>query len=93
MKWTDEEVRRLFELKAQGLSWRQIGVALNRNYHSVNSKWVDMHRNRSHPNTHDAAVPKHVIAEREHRLNAPLTITAFVFGDPPIGFSALEGRR
>lgn len=95
MRWTEAEVRRLVEMKNRGMSWREIGKALNRNYHSVSSKWVDMHSHGSGNSRQvlSVHVPECVIAEREKRLNAPRTINALILGDPPIGFSALEGRR
>ncbi len=36
--------------------------------------------------------PDFVTAERERAMNAPLSITAFVCGDPPLGRSALDKR-
>lgn len=41
---------------------------------------------------HSARIPPHVLAERERALHAPLSLTAFVFGDPPAGRSALDRR-
>lgn len=38
-------------------------------------------------------VPDHVIAEQVRRMSAPLTISAFVLGDPPLGYSALDRKR
>lgn len=38
-------------------------------------------------------VPGEVLAERDMRLSAPLTVSAFVLGDPPRGFSALDRKR
>lgn len=41
----------------------------------------------------DPRVPDDVWAEREARMSAPITISGFVLGDPPRGFSSLERRR
>jgi hypothetical protein len=38
-------------------------------------------------------VPEDVLAERNTRLSAPRTVSAFVLGDPPAGFSALDRKR
>lgn len=38
-------------------------------------------------------VPADVMAEATRRSLAPITITGFVMGDPPIGFSALDRRN
>lgn len=38
-------------------------------------------------------VPQDVFVERSARLAAPMTISAFVLGDPPIGYSALDRKR
>lgn len=37
-------------------------------------------------------IPEETIENLRLRLSAPRTITGFVFGDPPIGFSALDMR-
>jgi hypothetical protein len=37
-------------------------------------------------------VPHDVIIERELRLAAPMSVSAFVLGDPPTGFSALDRK-
>lgn len=38
-------------------------------------------------------VPEDVLAERNLRISAPRTVSAFVLGDPPAGFSALDRKR
>jgi hypothetical protein len=38
-------------------------------------------------------VPSDVLAAREARIAAPLTITGMICGDPPIGFSALDRKQ
>lgn len=51
---------------------------------------------RSQGNVKPAAkieVPDDVIIERNARFSAPRTISAFVLGDPPPGFSALDRKR
>jgi hypothetical protein len=37
-------------------------------------------------------IPDHVIIDQQRRLSAPLTISSYVLGDPPPGFSALDRR-
>lgn len=37
-------------------------------------------------------IPPEVVAEAVRRSSAPVTITGFVMGDPPIGYSALDRR-
>lgn len=39
-----------------------------------------------------AVVPESVLVERDARLAAPKSLTGWMFGDPPHGFSALEMR-
>lgn len=38
-------------------------------------------------------IPEEVIVERVKRATAARTLTGFVFGDPPLGFSALDKRE
>jgi len=37
-------------------------------------------------------VPYEVLEDRAARLSAPITLTGMLFGDPPVGFSALDRR-
>lgn len=37
--------------------------------------------------------PDFVLAERDRRLSAPMTLTMLLTGDPPVGFSALDRLR
>lgn len=42
---------------------------------------------------HKSVVPAAVISERNRRIDAPFRdLTAAIFGDPPVGYSALERR-
>lgn len=38
-------------------------------------------------------VPDDVILEAQRRSEAPHTITSYVFGDPPIGYRAIDRKR
>lgn len=42
---------------------------------------------------HVVVVPDFVLAERERRLGAPMTLSMLLFGDPPTGFSMLDRMR
>ena len=59
------------------------------------SKWRAAYRRPE--NTHDVftiTVPDRVWEERDRRLGAPArSLTARIFGDPPIGFAAIDKRR
>lgn len=37
-------------------------------------------------------IPDDVANERNRRMSAPLTVSAYVLGDPPVGFSALDRK-
>jgi hypothetical protein len=46
-----------------------------------------------HPSVRDVViVPREVLFDRATRERAPMSLSAMFFGDPPQGYSALEGK-
>jgi len=91
---TSEEKSTIADLRRAGKSWRDIAKTIGKPvtvcHEAVNGrmtvpKWDD-----------DTAVlvPKAQIEERRARLAAPARdLTASIFGDPPVGYSAWDKRN
>jgi len=123
-EWSEEDIRGLRELKAAGLTFRQIGNRIGRSCGATKARWYilneskeeRLHRQEMHKLTRRKwkqetrviarrlsevvkpeqrpIVPQEVWAERNARLAAaPVDLTGWILGDPPRGFSSLEGRR
>jgi hypothetical protein len=96
--WTADEVERLFQLRTQlGWDWAAIAVELGRTESGVKSKFKAVVHQRacttpSLPGEREP-IPEHVLAEQAKRLVARARdLAGAVFGDPPVGFSALDRR-
>lgn len=95
-KWTEAEVTILTECHQAGVLLANIAKELNRSESSVRKKWEAMeHPFRkvrcAYPDRAEA--PETALAERDRRINAPYRdLTAAFFGDPPLGYSALDRR-
>jgi hypothetical protein len=50
-------------------------------------------RNYVHNTRGSPRVPEQLAADREARYSAPLSISGFVLGDPPAGYSALDRKH
>lgn len=113
---SEDEVKRAYQLRKQGLTFNQIAVAMGRKYNTIVNrfKWdamtpeerqINRDRKREWRNTHygkpkaDIALPiarptPEMLADRDRREALPhRDLTGAFFGDPPLGLSALEGRR
>src|ERR1700755_3275087 len=113
--WTEEKIAELKRLKAAGVEWKEIVVALGLTMGQCKFRWTELtqsaerkrkRQDRSNfsrrrarklnPKINRAevmdAVPDFVWIERDARLNEPMTITAYMCGDPPPSRSALAGR-
>lgn len=81
------------DLRATGLTNRQVGEKLGINRKTVSALIHDNRRYRPVEEIAPVAAPSTVLAEREYRLAlAPRDLTAALFGDPLPGYSALERR-
>lgn len=95
-RWTKEETelaRQMLERDAKDADFRRalgrgIEAARNRVERADVTAIID---NRKPPVR--MVVPNDVAADAARRALAPVTITGFVMGDPPIGFSALDQRN
>ena len=91
---TSEEKTNIANLRREGKSWREIAKTIGKPitvcHEAINGrltvpKWDE-----------DSAVlvPKSQIEERRARLAAPARdLTASIFGDPPVGYSAWDKRN
>lgn len=95
-RWSSEDEKILMGLLAQNKTNKQISEAMGRSRKEVYSKVeyiTRMGKKKVHTVlTPRVSVPDHVLADADRRANAPRTISAFVLGDPPMGFSALDKR-
>lgn len=101
-RWTDEETalaRKLIAANATDAEfWEAFGRTRSMAVDRIRYVDVPRYRNRGkcsrtpiiiHPMK---AIPDEVFADAYKRASAPRSITAFVFGDPAPGFSALDRR-
>lgn len=100
-RWTIEETklaRRMIEENAtEAEFWEAFGrtrsMAVDRIRYVDVPRYRDRRKNSPKPPPNPTkAIPDEVIADAFRRASAPRSITAFVFGDPAPGFSALDRR-
>lgn len=96
--WSEEEKAKLFSLRdGARLGWTEIADRLGRPSGTVYAKYVYLKNLAKRGACVQAAygftVPQECIDERARRLAAPLTIAAYVLGDPKPGYSALDRKR
>jgi hypothetical protein len=95
--WTEADKKQLIALRdGAKLGWTEIGQRLGRPSGTVYDKYKYLkHASSIGPriqSTNGMLIPEDVLAERERRLAAPITIAAYVLGDPRPGYSALDRR-
>lgn len=96
--WLEGEVARLMHLRLfLGWGWAEIANDLSRTESGVKSKfkYEQFRRTVKAPAMplQREEVPPSVLAEQARRLAAPFRdLTGAVFGDPPVGSSALDQR-
>lgn len=66
-EWTEEEVCRLRELKAQGLTFRQIGDQIGRTHTATKAHWAKLHKS---PEQLRAIQEANSLRRRERRIEA-----------------------
>jgi hypothetical protein len=92
--WSPKLYARLLELKKQNKSWIAIGHELKRSASSCSSKFAyETHASGVREDgirVDRIDVPADVLADARRRMDAPRTLSALFFGDPPQGFSALD---
>jgi hypothetical protein len=94
-KWTDAEVVLAKRMRSQGYSYARIDQTLNRRIGSTQQKLTYTTQALPRPTNGSLRAPDSVLAERERRREATdrRDLTAATFGDPPVGYSALDRRR
>jgi hypothetical protein len=96
--WTEADKKQLLALRdGAKLGWTEIGTRLGRPSGTVYDKYKYLKNVGSvGPRIQSAngmLIPEEVFADRERRNSAPLTISAYVLGDPRPGYSALDQKR
>jgi hypothetical protein len=95
--WAHDEVLKLYRLvdeqSGSRVSWVRIAKEMDRSLSSCFNKYRDR-TDVSEP-VREKSIPPHVLQARDIRSAAydARDYTASKFGDPPIGFSALDARR
>lgn len=95
--WSAREIDLMMRLhEVEGKSWAEVGDSLDRTAQSCSSKYAYERAMKGRVEDHAPItaprVPQSVLIERDQRLLAPRSLSAMFFGDPPQGFSALEGK-
>lgn len=78
--------------KSVSSHWASLNYTQARREQLAHRRLMNKREKNGETERSEPSVPPEVWAEREARLSAPITITGFVFGDPPRGFSARERR-
>lgn len=100
--WTKPEIDLCLSLRdEEKKTWVEIGAILGRSKTACQAKWDYMHsgmQRRKYSKTvkvlSKSIAPCAQQMERDARLNAGARdLTAWFFGDPPLGYSALETRE
>ncbi len=82
-----ETLRRALDPKWRAMRNEQIARQAIRSKFAPTSPPLTIVRRMSEP------IPAPVLADRDRRINLPLTTTAALCGDPPPGYSALDRKR
>ena len=95
--FSSTEIREIKQFRKQGLTYRDIGVLMDRSMRSVQHVF-DKDAPALNRTTHFGPVQRmrparEAIEERDRRRQLePRDLTARLMGDPPKGFSALERK-
>jgi hypothetical protein len=96
--WSAEELAQATAWRDEGTSDAEIGKRLGRTRQAIALKlWTVAGTRRFHilHGNNDPVTDERIVAERDARREASYrrSLTQQLFGDPPIGFSALDKRR
>jgi hypothetical protein len=91
--WTEGEVKRANDMRAAGYSYGTIDKALRRSSGATQRRLeIAGHGSKDHVKSFRA--PDYLLAERDALAAAreQRVLTQYFFGDPPPGYSALNGK-
>ena len=96
--WSAEELAQATVWREEGISDAEIGKRIGRTRQAVAVKLWNVgvaHRFNILHGNNDPLTDERIVAERDARREASYrrSLTQQFFGDPPIGFSALDKRR
>lgn len=86
-EWSDEDIRKLIELRREGRTYANIGEVLGRSMHSIVCKAANIRKMI----VEQPQKPHQVIAVARP-MSRSEAFTSRFFGDPPPGRSALDQR-
>jgi hypothetical protein len=95
--WTPyDNAQLLYKRDIEKKKWRVIAAEMGRGLTTCQHQWM-LIKHPPLPETHKFVkifrVPESIIRDRNYRASlAPRDLTAAFFGDPPVGYSALERR-
>lgn len=93
-RWTDAETDAARELLKKGATDDECREVLGRSFAACRERVERVNLEVvTGPSATGPKAPPEVLAEKARRAAAPVTITGFVFGDPPVGYSALDRRN
>lgn len=97
-QWTEHELSRAVKMRAEGLTFKEVGSALGRSADAVRNKMNETGLHESEqPKTHlvDIKPSPEMFAARDRKYEAEARrdLSAILMGDPPAGFSALDAKR
>lgn len=95
--WTEQDLSRAVAMRADGYTFKEIGQALGRSANATRNKMNEAGlRVSEQPKTHlvDFKPSPELLAARDYRLEmeSRRSLGAVLMGDPPVGFSALDGK-
>lgn len=93
VKWTRDEIAKLRSMRRKKWSRKKIAAALGRTEGSVEGKINDLDRPMIPAGMPGPRPSQAELSDREKRLDIPpRDLTAWFFGDPLPGYSALDRR-
>lgn len=96
-EWTADDIAQLMHKRdVEKKKWRVIAEEMNRKLTTCQHQWViikDPPAQKIRESVTVSKAPDNLIRDRDYRANlAPRDLTAAYFGDPPVGYSALDKR-
>ncbi len=95
-RWSSEDEERLARMMRQRMKPREIAAAIGKSSRAVHNK-INYVRNPRHAAQIDTDTrvwaPPHLLEDRDRRMMAERSITAFILGDPAPVQSALDKKQ
>lgn len=93
-RWSDEETEIARQLLRSGATNDMCLERLGRSFSACRERVERVNLEVvTGPSAVSPKAPAVVLEERARRQMAPVTVTGYIFGDPPLGYSALDKRN